>query len=148
MNLIFRPLDPQNANDIAQFNALMDDLTCHAADQELLRHNVAAANANPDKYLMVAEDTDTGALCGSLFSMVFDDFCDQCRPVMLVENVVTGSQHRGKGVARAMFAAIEDWGRSKQAAYIILCSGNNRHAAHQFYKAIGYEEIKGFKKYL
>ncbi len=148
MDLIFRTPDPNRASDVEGFNLLMDDLTRRAKDQALMRRNIAEANGNPDKYLMVAEDAATGVLVGSLLGICFGDFCEDCDPVMVIENVVTRRDYRGKGVARAMFAEIEAWGRSKHAAYAILCSANHRHEAHQFYKAIGYDEVKGFKKYL
>ena len=85
---------------------------------------------------------------GSLLGVCFGDFCEACNPVMVIENVVTRNDCRNQGVARAMFAEIEAWGRTQHAAYAILCSANHRPEAHQFYKAIGYDEIKGFKKYL
>ena len=148
MHLKFRCPNPECPSDVEGFNLLMDDLTHRAKDQELMCRNIAEANANPDKYLMVAEDAETGELVGSLLAICFGDFCEACDPVMVIENVVTRTEHRSKGVARAMFEEIEAWGRSKHAAYAILCSANHRHEAHRFYKAIGYDEVKGFKKYL
>ena len=148
MKLIFRTLDPQRESDRDGFNLLMDELLCRAQDQQRMIRNIAEANANPDKYLMVAENAHTGELVGTVLGVCFGDFCDGCDPVMVIENVVTRHDHRGKGVARAMFAEMEAWGRSKQAAYAILCSANHRHEAHQLYKAVGFEEVKGFKKFL
>ena len=148
MELRFRTVDPHNPHDMEGFNRLMDDLTRHADNAELLQSRITEANANPDKYLMVAENAATGDLVGSLLGVCFGDFCEACNPVMVIENVVTRSDCRNQGVARAMFREIEAWGKAKQAAYVILCSANHRLEAHQFYKAIGYDEIKGFKKYL
>jgi len=148
MHLIFRKLDERNFRDITQFNRLMTDLSQAAADQELLRQRIHEANRNPDKYLMVAEDADTRTLCGSVLGVCFGDFCDECKPVMVIENVVTHRDYRNRGVGRAMFEAIEQWGREKGAAYAILCSANHRTEAHKFYPAVGYDEIKGYKKYL
>ena len=65
-----------------------------------------------------------------------------------VENVVTDEKYRGKGIGRGMFEAIETWGREKECHYCILVSGLQRTGAHKFYDAIGYSEVKGFKKYL
>lgn len=148
MELIFRTVDPARPTDIEGFNLLMDDLTRRAQDQALLCCNITEANHSPDKYLMVAEDAATGTLVGSLLAVCFGDFCEACDPVMVIENVVTRSDYRSRGVARAMFAEIEAWGKGKHAAYAILCSANHRYEAHKFYKAIGYDEVKGFKKYL
>lgn len=148
MELIFRKIDTANPADIADFNELMDDLTHHAHDQALLLEKIKKINVRKDAYLLVAEDAETGKLCGSTMAITFDDFCDDCKPLMIIENVVVHHDYRQKGVGRRMFAAIEDWGRSQNVNYGILCSGMNRLEAHQFYHNIGYEEVKGFKKYL
>lgn len=148
MNLIFRKLNPDNERDIAQFNELMDDLTTHAADQEKLLGCIRRMNAREDAYLLVAEDAESGRLCASAMAITFDDFCDDCRPVMVVENVVTHHEYQQRGVGRQVFAEIEEWGRTRGANYAILCSAMHRTAAHKFYDALGYHEVKGFKKYL
>ena len=103
---------------------------------------------NEDCFLLVAENTENGDLCGSLLGVAFEDICGDCKPILLVENVVTDEAYRGRGVGRGMFAFIEDWGREKECHYCILVSGLNRTGAHKFYDAIGYSEVKGFKKYL
>ena len=67
------------------------------------------------------------------------------------EVILHGYEEYGKKVLdrlRGMFAFIEDWGREKECHYCILVSGLNRTGAHKFYDAIGYSEVKGFKKYL
>ena len=148
MELIFRHVNPDSDHDCEQFNLLMDELLCRAHDQQRMRANIAEANANPDKNLLVAENPATGELAGTVLGVCFGDFCDACDPVMVIENVVTRSDYRSKGVARAMFTEMEAWGRSKHAVYAILCSANHRHEAHKLYKAIGYDEVKGFKKFL
>ena len=148
MNLIFRKVDETNPEDIRQFNELMDDLTAHAEDVALLKEKIRKTNANENIFLMVAEDTDTSRLCGSILGIVHDDYCEACRPFMLIENVVTHHDYRHMGVGRQMFERIEEWGKEWNVSYVILCSGLNREGAHKFYQSIGYEEIKGFKKYL
>ena len=67
---------------------------------------------------------------------------------MIVENVVTHHAYRQMGVGRRMFDAIESWGKEKNVNYVILCSNLRRVEAHKFYHSIGYDEVKGFKKYL
>ena len=148
MELVFRKLEIDNPEDIRQFNALMDDLTEHAKSRECLEKKLRELDAWSNAYLMVAEDVSQKRLCGSLLAVAFGDFCGDCRPVILIENVVTHHDYQRMGVGKRMFEEIEAWGRERDAAYIILCSSMNRTGAHEFYRAIGYEEVKGFKKYL
>ena len=146
MKLIFRKVDTEK--DIEKFDALMDDLSERANDDEKLKKLIEKNNRRDEVYLMVAEDKDSGNLVGSLIGILFDDYCGDCRKILVIENVVTSKAYRRQGVARKMFEHIENWGRENDAHYVILGSAMHRHEAHKFYEAIGYEEIKGFKKYI
>ena len=148
MNLIFRPVDENSERDIQQFNELMDDISGHAYDNDLLIRRIRETNARDDQYLLVAEDKDAGKICGSLIGVVFNDFCGLCAPVMVIENVVTHHEYRRMGVARAMMNEIEEWGRARGVRYATLCSAMTRTEAHKMYEALGYGDVKGFKKYL
>ena len=148
MRIIFRKVDETSDKDIAQFNELMDDISEHAFDDELLIRRIGEMNARDDQYLMAAVDEERGKICGSLIGVVFNDFCGLCAPVMVIENVVTHHDYRRMGVARAMMSEIEAWGRERGVRYATLCSSMTRSEAHQMYAALGYGELKGFKKYL
>ena len=148
MKLIFRKVDETSEKDIFQFNELMDDISEHAFDNDLLIQRIHETNARADQYLMVAEDAEQGKICGSVIGIVFNDFCGLCAPVMVIENVVTHHDYRRMGVARAMMEEIENWGRTKGVRYAVLCSAMTRKEAHQMYENLGYGEVKGFKKYL
>lgn len=134
--------------DIPKLNPLLAQLSEGLADPAKMAEKMEKITRNDDNYLLVAEDTETGALLGSLIGVVFEDICGDCRPILLVENVVVEESARRLGVGRAMFSVIEDWGREKDCHYCILVSGLQRQGAHAFYGAIGYSEVKGFKKYL
>ena len=134
--------------DIPLLNPLLAQLSGSLAAPDKMAKAMEKINRNPDAVLLVAEDTDTGALCGSLFGLAFEDICGTCQPILMIENVVTDIRHRRLGVGRMMFEWIESWGRERECHYCILVSGMQRTEAHRFYDAIGYNEVKGFKKYL
>lgn len=148
MNLIFRKLDEKNPSDVKQFNELMEELVQAAADIEILKENIRKANSYDNYYLMAVEDTDNSRICGSLLAIIFDDFCGDCKPLMVVENVVTHHEYYKKGIGRKMFDEIGKWGKERNVNYALLCSDMDRTGAHEFYRAIGCTEVKGFKKYL
>ena len=148
MELIFRKIDENDPLDLSAFCQLMDQLSQRADSLELLKRNIAAVNKRDNSYLMAAQDAESGRLCGSLLGIVCEDFCGPCTPFMLIENVVTHRDYRRQGVGRRMFEEIERWGRERDVRYAILCSSNSRSDAHEFYPSIGYENIKGYKKYL
>lgn len=148
MKLKFRKLDENNEEDVVQFNELMDDLTIHAKNKRLLMEKIKEINSCEHSFLMIAEDIEKSKICGSLLAIIFGDFCGECRPIMLIENVIVHHTYRRKGIGKKMFCEIEKWGKNRDINYVILCSGLNRKEAHEFYNHIGYEEMKGLKKYL
>lgn len=146
MELIIRKAEERDLDGLDQVMLVISDA---AGDRETVKRLLKKIDADPQKYLMVAEDKHTGTICGSLFGVVFEDICDSCRPILLVENVAVLGSYQGKGVGRKMFEAIEKWSKEEwDCHYEILASGLNRTGAHKFYHALGFSEVKGFKKYL
>lgn len=148
MELKFRKLDETKESELLELNELMGLLIEKACSLDKMAEIVRKYNAREDAYLMVAEDVGTGRICGSLLAIVFDDYCGECKPLMIVENVVTHCDYQGQGVGKKMFEAIGEWGKNKNVNYGLLCSDMEREGAHEFYRAIGCKEVKGFKKYL
>ena len=135
-------------DDLEQLDRVMLVISEKSADRAKMKALVEQISENPQKYLLVAEDTETKTICGSLLGVVFEDICGDCKPILLVENVAVLESYQGRGVGRAMFEEIERWGREQNCHYEILVSGMQRVGAHKFYQALGFGEVKGFKKYL
>ena len=146
MELIMRKAEEKDLDGLDQVMLVISD---KAGDRETVKQLLKKIDNDPQKYLLVAEDKETDTICGSLLGVVFEDICDTCRAILLVENVAVLESYQGKGVGRKMFEAIEDWGKNVwNCHYEILVSGMNRTGAHKFYHALGFIEAKGFKKYL
>lgn len=146
MELKLRKAQKKDLDGLDQVMLVISDA---AGERETVKRLLKKIDADPQKYLLVAEDLETGTICGSLFGVVFEDICDSCRPILLVENVAVLESFQGKGVGRAMFQEIERWAKEEwDCHYEILASGLNRTGAHKFYAALGFDEVKGFKKYL
>lgn len=145
MDLIFRK---PTLDDLDALDRVMLVISENPADRTKMGALVEKINADPQKYLLVAEDAETGTICGSLLGVVFEDICDTCRPILLIENVAVLEEYQNKGVGRKMFEVIEKWGKEMDCHYEILVSGLDRVGAHKFYNALGFEEAKGYKKYI
>ncbi len=145
MEYIMREAVPDDAAQIDQVMLVISD---KGADLERMARQIKNLQEDPQKYLLVAEDTSTGVICGSLLGVVFEDICQDGRPILLVENVAVLENYQGKGVGKRMFQEVERWGKEMDCHYEILVSGMERTGAHGFYKALGFVEAKGFKKYL
>ena len=136
---------PQDLDGLDQVMLVISDAAGERGKVlQLLEH----ITADPQKYLLVAEDKDTApsaaacsAWCLRTSATVAAHFAggERCRPGELP----------GQGVGRKMFQEIERWAKEEwDCHYEILASGLNRTGAHKFYHALGFEEVKGFKKYL
>ena len=110
MNIRYRKA---TIEDIPKLNPLLSQLSDSLADPAVMAQKMEKLDRNEDCFLLVAENTENGDLCGSLLGVAFEDICGDCKPILLVENVVTDEAYRGRGVGRGMFAFIEDWGREK-----------------------------------
>ena len=152
MELVMRKAQPQDLDGLDQVMLVISDA---AGERGKVLRLLEHITADPQKYLLVAEDMDTGTICGSLFGVVFEDICDSCRPILLVENVAVLEKNSIRSVDLYLGAAIAGlvrvprWAKEEwDCHYEILASGLNRTGAHKFYHALGFEEVKGFKKYL
>ena len=145
MELLMREAGVEDLDGLDRVMLVISD---NSADRNKMAELVEKLSHDPQKYLLVAEDREAGVLCGSLLGVVFEDICDTCRPILLVENVAVLPEYQGKGVGRKMFEEIEKWGKEQNCHYEILVSGQNRTGGHEFYRRLGFHEEKGFKKYL
>lgn len=145
MNLVFRKA---LEGDVSGLDMVMQVISDEPGDFDKMRGLIKSLEKDTQKYLLIAEDKESGEIVGSLLGVVFEDICKDCRPILLVENVAVLEKYQGLGIGRKMFEEIERWGREQNCHYEILVSGMGRMGAHQFYQALGFEEVKGFKKYL
>lgn len=146
MNLSMRKARPE---DQAALDLVMQVISDGPVqDRTRAAELIEKVAGDPQKYLLAAQDLETGTLCGTLLGVVFEDICGDCRPILLVENVAVLPEYQGKGVGKAMFQEIERWGKEQDCHYEMLVSGLQRTGAHKFYNALGFDEVKGFKKYL
>lgn len=120
-----------------------------ATDIKKLREVFAFIDSNPDYALIAAKDKQ-GNLLGSMLGIICCDVVGDCRPFMVIENVIVRSACRGQGVGRQLMKHIEAWGRQRGCYYAMLVSSASRKEAHQFYTSVGYGQtpVQGFKKYL
>lgn len=135
-------------SDAQAIDKVMLVISEKCSDLDRMARQIKKLQQDPQKYLLAAIDPENETICGSLLGVVFEDICEEGRPILLVENVAVLEEYQGKGVGKQMFEEIERWGKEMDCHYEILVSGMNRTGAHKFYNALGFIEAKGFKKYL
>ena len=108
MELLMREAGVEDLDGLDRVMLVISD---NSADRNKMAELVEKLSHDPQKYLLVAEDREAGVLCGSLLGVVFEDICDTCRPILLVENVAVVPEYQGGGVGRKMFEEIEKGGK-------------------------------------
>jgi GNAT superfamily N-acetyltransferase len=91
-----------------------------------------------------------GKIVGSLMGIICHDLVGECKPFMVIENVIVTSAFRGLGIGKKLMIEIERIGKEKNCYYTMFVSGSKRKDAHKFYESLGYgiDDVQGFKKYL
>ena len=75
--------------DLIELSGLYEELTNKKTDIQKLKDSFQWINANPD-YLLLGAKRD-GLLVGSLLAILCHDVVGDCRPFMVLENVIVKS---------------------------------------------------------
>lgn len=134
--------------DLAELSALYKELTGKKSNEKKLKENFVWINCDPNYLLIGAKDESK--LVGSLMAIVCHDATGNCKPFMVLENVIVKSECRGVGIGKQLINYIENYARQKSCHYIFLVSSNERKNAHKFYESLGYDKdnVRGYKKNL
>lgn len=97
-------------------------------------------------FLSAIED---GNLTGSVMGVVCEEIYGECRPFLVVENMVVDRSSRRKGVGNALLSELERQAKEKNCTQMILVTEADRQDACGFYEAYGFQQNnKGYKKKL
>lgn len=115
---------------------------------EKMRAAFATLKDNPDYIFLVARID--GRVVGAVMGIICYELYGECRPFMVVEDVVVDEQFRRRGIGAALMHSIESVASDRGCSHIILVTDTDRHDARKFYEAGGYDpdKNKGFKKKL
>ncbi|MFC5528302.1 GNAT family N-acetyltransferase [Cohnella yongneupensis] len=102
-----------------------------------------------DNYIILGAFNDSD-LIGSLMGIVCFDIIGDCKPFMVIENVIVSDRARRQGIGKQLMMRIEQIAIERGCWYIILVSGETRKEAHRFYEQLGFKEekVEGYRKHL
>jgi len=63
-------------------------------------------------------------------------------PMVNILGLAVSSDYRRKGAGKALMKQVEEWARERKIKEIRLNSGGTRKEAHEFYRAIGFDDEK------
>ena len=136
------------ADDLPALSELYTELINKTTDISKLQAVYEQIKSN-NHYILLGAFMN-GELMGSVMGILCHDLVGECKPFMVIENVVVSSKARRQGVGQKLMAAMEVIARERECWYIILVSGEQRKEAHIFYEALGYreEKVEGYRKHL
>lgn len=104
------------------------------ADLRVLRE--ALHHPGPETSILVAEDTP-GSVTGFIFATTRQDYFTG-RPHAHIEVLTVRPEAQGRGVARALVGAVEEWARSRGQASVTLNVFARNERARTVYERLGY----------
>lgn len=134
--------------DLPDLSALYEELVPTKTNFNKLAEAFRSIENNNNYNLLGA--FDEGRLAGSLMGIICQDLVGDCKPFMVIENVIVSGRARRKGIGKRLMTDIERIARERGCYYIILVSGGHRKEAHLLYESLGYKEekVEGYRKHL
>lgn len=93
---------------------------------------------------------ENNQLIGSVMGVICGDLYRDCKPFLVLENMIVDKNYRNKGVGRALISELEKIAAKRGCSQVIFVTEKNRVDAVNFYESAGYNSQThiGFKKNL
>ena len=135
-------------DDLVSLAGLYKQFWGESSSLEKMRATFQRLEKNPNYILLVADKQNI--LVGSVMGIICEELYGNCRPFMVVEDVIVDRYQRRLGIASALMKELEGYAVKHDCNYIIFVTESERREAHRFYESLGYQSdsYKGFKKRL
>ncbi len=135
-------------DDLVSLAVLYQQFWGEVSSLEKMRTTFQRLKKNPDYIFLVAEKQNR--LVGSAMGIICEELYGDCKPFMVVEDVIVDKHHRRLGIASSLMKELERCAAKHNCSYIIFVTESERTEAHRFYESLGYKSdaYKGFKKRL
>jgi GNAT superfamily N-acetyltransferase len=145
MNVFINRIESE---DLPGLTLLYNELAVESSLLSNIQSNFEKISTNDCYFLLGAKVENQ--LCGSLMGVLCYDLVGECRPFLVIENVIVAKDFRKMGIGKALIGNIENIARKHNCYYSILISSDHRKEAHTFYDSLGYGDtkVRGFKKFL
>jgi aminoglycoside 6'-N-acetyltransferase I len=111
-------------------------------DRETMAREAPAILTRPGMLVLLARDGE--AVTGFVEASVRRDYVNGCEtsPVGFVEGIYVVPEHRHRGVARALIAAVEQWARDQDLRELASDALLENPQSHAMHRALGFSETE------
>ncbi|AFM41067.1 acetyltransferase [Desulfosporosinus acidiphilus SJ4] len=136
------------AEDIPQLARLYKQFWNEESSVEAMHKQFNKLQKNRSHILVSA--IQNKALIGSVMGVICEELYGDCKPFLVLENMIVDKTYRNQGVGKALVSELEKIATKRNCTQVILVTESNRIDACKFYESAGYssQTHKGFKKKL
>lgn len=134
MNVIYREADSRDSVGIARLSGQLG----YPSNVDEIERRLRFITGCQDNVVYAAEID--GELVGWVHA--HGRYLIESEPFIEIGGLVVDGEHRGAGIGKRLMNMCEEWAQASGFREMRVRSGGSRVEAHQFYRRIGYENIK------
>lgn len=134
--------------DIPQLEKLYRQFWDEKSSVETMNQRFNHLLANQSHIFLSAMENNQ--LIGSVMGVICEELYGDCKPFLVLENMIVSKNHRNQGVGKALVSELERIAANRNCSQVIFVTERSRIDAVKFYESIGYNSLThvGFKKKL
>ena len=139
-------IDKLTEQDLEPLSEIFVQFWHEKSSLDKMRATFSRIAINPAYLLLTAKHN--GRLVGFVMGIICEELYGQCKPFMVIEDLIVDANQRRNGIGTALMRELEKSAIAHGCCQIIFVTEAERTEAHQFYMSLGYdyEPYKGFKK--
>ena len=109
----------------------------YECEEKFVRERLESLDSNREAVFVAEIDGEVaGYVHAEVYSLIYWE------PMANILGLAVSSDCRRQGAGKALMARVEEWAKEKGIKEIRLNSGGSRKEAHEFYRAIGFDDEK------
>lgn len=136
------------AEDIPQLEQLYRQFWGEESCFETMKKQFHKLHKNNSHIFIIAIENNN--LIGSVMGVICEELYGDCKPFLVLENMIVDKNYRNKGIGKALISELEKIATKRGCFQVIFVTERNRVDAVKFYESAGYSSHThiGFKKKL
>jgi ribosomal protein S18 acetylase RimI-like enzyme len=137
-----------NSKDIYQLEQLYRQFWAETSSIETMSKQFNILQ-NKDSHIFLSA-IENNKLLGSVMGVICEELYGDCKPFLVLENMIVDKNYRNKGVGQALISELEKIAILRGCSQIIFVTERDRFDAIKFYESAGFSSQThiGFKKKL